>query len=316
MRLTKPLNIAPADESTSEIEERLMDVVAPLVAYLQPPVAVHPRQRSFHDPPVSSQLLAGFDASPGYPRRYAPLPERFAASREVVGFVGMQLLRSFARAPTSRPTDRFDGVHGLFQDLRIMDVGRRVGHRQRDASPVDHNVALRARFALIRRIRPGLSAPPGAATLAESRDALSQSIPSALPRRPKRIRCRRSHTPTSCHSLRRRQQVIPEPQPISWGNISHGMPLFSTKMMPVRAARSSMRGLPPLGLGGSAGNSGSITSHSSSVTSGLAISSSYPPPSFVRRSKRCPLATPGRIEGTRRASTPSVLPLPFLPVRT
>ena len=29
--------------------------------------------------------------------------------------------------------------------------------------------------------------------------------------------------------------------------------------------------------------------------------------------KRCPLATPGRLEGTRRASTPFVLPLPFLP---
>src|SRR5215208_3579874 len=34
-----------------------------------------------------------------------------------------------------------------------------------------------------------------------------------------------------------------------------------------------------------------------------------------RSIKRCRLATPGRIEGTRRASTPSVLPLPFLPVR-
>jgi hypothetical protein len=55
--------------------------------------------------------------------------------------------------------------------------------------------------------------------------------------------------------------------------------------MPVRAARSSIRGLPPLGLGGSSGSSGSITSHSSSLTSFLAILSSYPPPSFVRRTK-------------------------------
>jgi hypothetical protein len=63
------------------------------------------------------------------------------------------------------------------------------------------------------------------------------------------------------------------------------MPLFKTNRIPVRVARSSMRGLPPLGLGGSSGKSGSITSHSSSVTSGLAIFSSYPPPGFVRRSK-------------------------------
>ncbi len=79
---------------------------------------------------------------------------------------------------------------------------------------------------------------------------------------------------------------MPDPQPISWGSISQGMPLFKTNRIPVRTARSSMRGLPPLGLGGSSGKSGSITSHSSSVTSGLAIFSSYPPPGFVRRTKK------------------------------
>ena len=36
-------------------------------------------------------------------------------------------------------------------------------------------------------------------------------------------------------------------------------------------------------LGGSSGSSGSITSHSSSVTSPLAISSPYPPTGSVRR---------------------------------
>src|SRR5215207_8494742 len=54
------------------------------------------------------------------------------------------------------------------------------------------------------------------------------------------------------------------------------MPLFSTKMMPVRAARSSTRGLPPLGLGGSFGKSGSIISQSSSLTNSLAILLIYP----------------------------------------
>jgi hypothetical protein len=263
-----------------------MDVVAALVAHLEAPVAVHPRQSSFHHPPVSSQLLAGFDASPCYPGGYAPLPERLAASREVVSLVGMQLLRALARASTRRLADRLNGIHGLFQDLGVVDVGSCMEHRERDASSVDHNMALRARFALIRRIRAGSLAPPGAATLAESKDALSQSMWSASPKRSRSLRCSRSHTPASCHSLRRRQQVMPEPQPISWGSISQGMPLFKTNRIPVRAARSSMRGLPPLGLGGSSGNSGSITSHSSSVTSSLAILSAYPPPGFVRRTKR------------------------------
>src|SRR5215212_8230740 len=262
-----------------------MDVVAPLVAHLQPPVAVHPRQCSFHNPPVSPQLLAGFDAPPGDTWGYAPLPECFAASREVVSLVGMQLLRALARSATRRLADRRDSIHSLFQDLRVVDVGRRVDHRERDAAAVDHNMALRARLSLIRRIRSGSLAPPGAATLAESKDARSHSIWSASPKRSRSLRCNRSHTPASCHTLRRRQQVMPEPQPISWGSISQGMPLFKTNRMPVRAARSSMRGLPPLGFGGSSGSSGSITSHSSSVTSFLAMLSPYPPPGFVRRIK-------------------------------
>src|SRR5215204_2841416 len=119
---------------------------------------------------------------------------------------------------------------------------------------------------------------------AESKQARSHSIWSASPRRFKSTRCRRSQSPASCHSRNRRQHVTPEPQPISWGNISQGMPLFSTKMMPVRAARSSTRGLPPWGLGDSGGSSSSITSHSSSLTNSLAIFSTYPDPVVLKGS--------------------------------
>ena len=47
------------------------------------------------------------------------------------------------------------------------------------------------------------------------------------------------------HSLRRRQQVIPDPQPISFRSISQGMPLFSTNRMPLSTARSSIRACHP-----------------------------------------------------------------------
>jgi hypothetical protein len=120
---------------------------------------------------------------------------------------------------------------------------------------------------------------------AESSEARSQSICSASPRRSRRTRCSLSHTPASCHSFKRRQQVIPEPQPISFGSISQGIPLFSTKTIPVRAARSLMRGLPPWGFGGSGGRSGAMVSHSSSVTSSLAMFSCYPLNGFVRLTK-------------------------------
>ena len=47
------------------------------------------------------------------------------------------------------------------------------------------------------------------------------------------------HTPACCQSRSRRQQVIPEPQPIYWGSISQGMPLFNANKMPVSALQSS-----------------------------------------------------------------------------
>ena len=137
-----------------------MDVVAPLVAHLQPPKAVRPRQRPFHHPTMPSQPLAGLNTAPGDARGYTPLTKRLAAARGVVGLVGVQLLRALARSATARLADRLDGVHDLLQDLRVVDVGRRVGHRQRDASSVYHNMALRALFALVRRIRAGLFCPP------------------------------------------------------------------------------------------------------------------------------------------------------------
>ena len=74
MRLTKPLDVAPTDQRTPEVEKRLVDVVSALVAHLQPPEAVHPRKRSLHRPPIPSQLLTGIDAPPSDARFYAPLP--------------------------------------------------------------------------------------------------------------------------------------------------------------------------------------------------------------------------------------------------
>jgi hypothetical protein len=191
-----------------------MDVGSPFVAYLQSPTAVDPRQCPLHNPSVPSQPLTGLDAAPSDARGYTPLPERLPAAGEVVALIGMELLRALAWSATGL-ADRLDSVHNLLQDLRVVDVGGRMHHRERDAPSVDHNMALRALFAFIRRVRASLFAPPGAATLAESKEALSQSISSAWSRRSSSALWSRSHTPASCHSLRRRQQVIPEPHPIS-----------------------------------------------------------------------------------------------------
>ena len=268
-----------------------MDVRTPLVAHRQPPVPRQPRQRPLDHPPMPSQPLARVDAAPGDARLYPSLTERLSAAGKVVALVGVQLRRALARAARAarRTLDRLDGVHQLLQDLRVVYVrgGERYG--ERDAPSVRNNVALRARFAAIRRVLADLFAPLFAATLAESRHALDQSIRSASPRRSSKTRCRRRHTPAFCQSRSLRQQVEPEPQPISLGSISQGTPLLRTKTMPVRAARSSTRGLPPFGFGGSGGKSGSMVSHSSSLTS------SFPIPASVASAH----------EGFARSSKPS-----------
>jgi hypothetical protein len=152
-----------------------------------------------------------------------------------------------------------------------MDISCRDRHRERDALALDHKMALRARFAAIRRILPGFSAPPTAATLEESNEARDQSMRSAWPRRSNKTRCNLCQTPASCHSLSRRQQVIPLPQPISGGRYSHGNPVESTKRMPRSTSRSGTRGRPPRDFSGSGGSKGLMTAHSSSVINCFAM---------------------------------------------
>ncbi|MGF6735875.1 hypothetical protein OKW50_008048 [Paraburkholderia youngii] len=89
------------------------------------------------------------------------------------------------------------------------------------------------------------------------------------------IACNRSHTPACCQSRSLRQQLTPEPHPISAGKSRHRIPVLSTNRMPVSAARSGT-GLRPGYLkrrGFAGGSSGSISVHSSSSMIGLPISS-------------------------------------------
>jgi hypothetical protein len=142
-------------------------------------------------------------------------------------------------------------------------------------------VVLATRLAPIRGVRPGRSAPFLARTLRLSWLARDQSSRPARPSRSSSAWCNRCHTPARCQSRRRRQQVTPLPQPISWGSSSQAIPLRRTKRMPVSAARSGTRGRPPFGFGGSGGSSGAIRVHNSSLTTGLLMpsrSSSPAPP--------------------------------------
>ena len=254
-RLTKPSALVEADERASECGEGQMDVLATLIANGETAEAVEPCQCTLDYPAIPSQALTDVHTAAGNPGHNGALAAFRAAATMIIGFVGVQLVRS---APgTSTPmADRRHGIEGGGEHEAVMPIGSAQADPERCACPVDHNMALRARFAAIRRVRAGGSAPFLAAMDEESRLARLQSSMSASARRSSKVRCRRAHTPAACQSRSRRQHVMPE-QPISDGSISHGMPERRTKRMPARAARSSTRGRPPLGLEGSGGRSGS-----------------------------------------------------------
>jgi hypothetical protein len=252
-----------------------MNISSPLVADPQATIAVQPGERPFDDPAMFTKSFTAFNSLPGDPGSDPTLSQNLAVTPTVVSLVSVQFLRT-SPWPTSPTPDRRDRIHHHFQGRRFIDIRGGVPYDERDALSFDHKMALRALFSSIRRVGAGGFAPPGAGTLPASKDARVQSSCSASPRRSSSKRCSRSHTPACCQSLKRRQQVIPLPQPISSGSISHGMPVLSTNRIPLKAARSETRGRPPLDFSPVGGSNGSIACQSSSLTSCFAMPQSYP----------------------------------------
>lgn len=247
-----------------------MDVKAPLVADSEASVASHPCEGPLDDPSMAAEFLAAINTASGNARCDASATASSVAAPMVIGFVGVQLVRSAPWA-ASLARNRRHRIEQLLERDAVVDVGAGQQERERDAAPVGDEVPLAARPAAVGRVRAGPRSPFFAAMDALSMQARLQSIRSASRNRRSNSRCRRSHTPAFCQSRSRRQQVTPEPQPISCGSISHGMPVRSTNRMPVSAARAATRGRPPFGLGGSAGSSGARIDQSSSDTRGEGI---------------------------------------------
>ena len=169
-----------------------------------------------------------------------------------------------------------DGIDQRNQLRYVVGIGARQRGRQRDAVGVGENMMLRSGFAAICGIRAGLRPPKTARTELLSTTARDQSICSASSNFWSATRWILSHTPAACQSRSRRQHVIPDPQPISFGRNSQGIPVLSTNRMPVSTWRL-LSGFRPgcrrrRFLGG--GKSGSISAHSSSSKTGRAMAAS------------------------------------------
>jgi hypothetical protein len=240
-----------------------MNVDAAFVSDGKPSEAVDPGEAAFDDPSVSAEFLRGFLRPPGDAGLNVAALAIVATALVVIGFVGVQLVWPTAR-PAALSGNGRDSVDQFLERHVVMDVRAGQQKGERNALAVRREMAFRAGPASICWIRPRRSAPFLAAMEEESTQARLQSMRSASRNRRSNSWCSRVHTPATCQSRSRRQQVMPEPQPISNGNISQGMPERSTNRMPVNAARDDTRGRPPLGFGGSGGSNGSIIDQSKS----------------------------------------------------
>ncbi len=270
-RLTEPSDLVHADEGAAKDVEGKEDVSPSLVAHAEATHLVQPGMGALDHPAVTPQALTALHPAPGDARADAAGTALATAAPVIVALVGVQLARP---PPRASPPAAAHGRHGIQRGghhSAVMLVGGAGQHADRSAPRIDADVPFAARFATIGRVRARLGTPLFAATLALSRAARLQSSCPAACRRSSSTRCSAAHTPASCQSRSLRQQLMPEPHPISAGSISQGRPDLNTNKMPLSAARSGTRGRPPFGLGRSGGNSGAIIAHRSSGTSSLAM---------------------------------------------
>ena len=235
---------------------------------------VEPGDGPLDDPTHLSQPAAVTRLAAG-DHRLDPTRDQLMPMRiGVIAAVGQQVLRlAFGRADLA--TDRPDRIDHRNQLLAVILVGLGdLGDQRGAGASVDQQVVLRPGFRPVHRAGAGVGAPKKARRYDASLIAATRSSSPALRRPSSSTSCMRFQTPAQCQSRNRRQQVMPQPQPISCGRSSQAMPVLSTNRMPHRQLRSGTGGRPPLGCGRGGGKSGSIVAHSSSVTSGLAIASS------------------------------------------
>jgi hypothetical protein len=171
-------------------------------------------QRPFHDPPVPPKPCTALDTAPSDAGLDVAAGQSPTAAAMIVSLVGVELAGPSARWSPGLPDGR-DGIDHLFQHDAVVNVGSCQADCERDALRIGEDVTLRTRLAAIRWVRTCRRAPLLAATDALSRAARLKSMALRRPNRSSSTRWSLSHTPACCQSRKRRQHVMPEPQPIS-----------------------------------------------------------------------------------------------------
>lgn len=242
-----------------------MNTGTALVTHVEPAKPMEPRQSAFNDPARSAEATpVGRSAFRKLRPDTAPVQD-IAVRLGIVPAVSLDE-RGFAPRPAGPAAQRWDAVDQRQQLGNVVPVGAGEHGGQRDAARFGENVMFRPRLTAIGWVRSSFFPPRSARTEALSTRARAKSSWPRWRNSASSTAWRRRQTPARCQRTRRRQHVLPDPHPISFGNICHGSPLRNTNTIPVNAARSGTRGRPMFfhRRRGGFGNSGSIRAHKAS----------------------------------------------------
>jgi hypothetical protein len=216
-----------------------MNVSSLLITNSQPPVLMQPRQGALDYPASLAQATPMISSSLPDHRLDQPLSQLTIMSLRMIRRVALKDFWPFP-GPTPLAADGRNIIYQRKQLRHVVAVRLRDMDRKGNPLSFGNEVVFRPLFAAIRRVRPRFGPPKVARTEELSITARLKSIlllPLSLLNNTLWMA---SHTPAFCQACKYRQQLIPLPHPSSWGSISQGMPLFSTKRMPVRARRGSI----------------------------------------------------------------------------
>lgn len=190
----------------------------------------------------------------------------------VIATIALNDFGSFSRSP--RFTCYWWNCFNQWKKLgNIVTISTGNCGGKRHTFSIGDYMVLTVVFASIRGVWAGFLPPKTARTDAESTIAREKSILSAFRNSLSKVWRILSQTPAFCQSRSLRQQVIPEPQPISFGKCSQPIPVFNTNSIPVKAARSEMALRPGYrNLRFFLGIIGFTISHNLSFNIGLAMS--------------------------------------------
>ena len=242
-----------------------MNAGSALVAHGQASKSMQPGEGALDHPARAAEAAAMRRAALGELRGDAALPEPVSMRLRVVAAVALDE-SGCVDGPTGAPAERRHRIDQRQQLRHVVSVRGRQERDERNPVRVSENMMFRPGLAAIGRVRSSFFPPRSARSEELSTTARARS---SWPRRRSSLSStvwRRVQTLARCQRTSRRQQVVPDPQPISRGSMFQGIPLRSTNSIPVSTARSGM-GVRPAYCrlrGRRFGSSGSIRVHHAS----------------------------------------------------